>query len=37
VVSFVAGHFDEPQPEWKATSTWNPPFGAALITSDADH
>ncbi len=32
----VEWRFDQPQPEWKATPLWNPPFGSPTLTQMGD-
>jgi len=34
--STVEWRFDEPQPDWKATPMWTPPFGAPTLTRTGD-
>ncbi len=32
----VEWRFDQPQPDWKATPLWNPPYGAPTLSRTAD-
>jgi arylsulfatase A-like enzyme len=32
----VEWHFDQPQPDWKPTPLWNPPFGAPTLARTGD-